>query len=48
MTNSRKVTTLILGAVLVFALVLAMAFALVPSNMPTAQADTKTKVEKGL
>ena len=40
MTNSRKVTTYILGAVLVFALVLTMAFALVPSNMPTAYAET--------
>ena len=40
MTNSRKVTIYILGAVLMFALVLTMAFALVPSNLPTAYAET--------
>ena len=47
MTNSRKLATYILGAVLVFALVFVATFALLPTNAPTAQAEpivTFTKV----
>ena len=47
MTNRmKKTTTFIIGAVLVFALVLAMAFALVPNNAPTAYAETVKRLKE--
>ena len=39
MTNRMKTATFILGAMLMLAIVFAMAFALVPNNAPTAQAE---------
>ena len=49
MTNRmKKTTTFIIGAVLVFALVMAMAFALVPNNAPTAYAETVKRLKEDI